>query len=278
MLPGCPCELCPGPSSAGLLAQKHRFEEPALSAAAEQPVWKSLAIGGHDSVRRVVKTTTTVFTERADGDTLWVMPIDMAAEFGEVLATREAGEQARHSIEHAISGLGSGHPVCLDFKDVSAITVPFADECVGQLLSSHLAGYYEDHPLMVTNANEDVRETLAAALRQRRLAVLSITDGSGAELLGGDELLGRTVEAAYEFGRPFAASEIAEKLSVTPQAANNRLKALLRSGALSRVRIVPERGGKEFLYAVPLASKGSKVRSAPSGNGRSRRGRSRLPA
>lgn len=208
------------------------------------------------------------------------MQIGMAAQFGQVLATREAGEAARHSIARAIDGLSAGQPVCLDFGGVDAITVPFADASVGQLLGSHLAGYYEDHPLMVTNANEDVRETLAAALRQRRLAVLSIVHGGGAELLGGDELLGRTVQAAYEFGRPFAASEIADKLRVTPQAANNRLKALLRSGALSRVRIVPERGGKEFMYVLPLPlpPNGTKVGTARSKNGRARRARPRLPA
>lgn len=202
----------------------------------------------------------------------------MAGDFGRVLSTRLAGEEARHSIERAIASLSSGQAVCLDFRDVTAITVPFADECVGQLLSSHLSGYYEDHPLFVANMNDDVRETLAAALRQRRLAVLSVADGSGAELLGGDDLLRRTVEAAYEIGEPFGAAEIADKLGVTAQAANNRLKALLRSGALSRVRIVPERGGKEFLYTLPLPSKRSGRQPGGAGDARSRRRRSRQPA
>ncbi len=206
------------------------------------------------------------------------MRINMAGEFGLVLSTRRAGEAARHSIERAIASLNPGQPVCLDFRRVSAITVPFADECVGQLLSSHLSGYYEDHPLLVANANDDVRETLAAALRQRNLAVLSVSNGSGAELLGGDDLLSRTVEAAYEIGEPFGAAEIADRLNVTPQAANNRLKALLRSGALSRVRIVPERGGKEFLYTLPLPSQRSKRQPSRSGDGRSRRRRPRQPA
>jgi DNA-binding transcriptional ArsR family regulator len=217
-----------------------------------------------------------VFTEGAVGDTLSEMQIDMAGDFGEVLSTRSAGEAVRGSIVGAINGLTPGQPVCLDFSGVSAITVPFAEECIGQLLSRHLAGYYEDHPLLLTNANEDVRETIAAALRPRRLAVLSTRNGGGAELLGGDELLGRTLQAAYEFRRPFAASEIADKLELTPQAANNRLKALLRSGALTRVRTVPEGGGKEFLYVLPLPQTGAKSRSGRSPGARARRAQPRL--
>lgn len=219
-----------------------------------------------------------VFTERADSDTLspMAMQVNMAGDFGQVLATRDAGKKARYSIERAITSLTPGDAVCLDFRDVEAITVPFADECIGQLLSSHLSGYYEDHPLVAASMNDDVRETVAAALRPRRLAVLSIPHGSGAELLGGDELLRRTVEVAYEIGQPFGAAEIADKLGVTAQAANNRLKALLRNGALSRVRIVRERGGKEFRYALPLPPKTGR-RTSVRDAGPARR-RSRQPA
>lgn len=226
----------------------------------------------------VVKTTTIVFTEGAVSDTLSKMQIDMAGDFGEVLSTRSAGEAVRGSIVRAINGLTPGQPVCLDFAGVSAITVPFAEESIGQLLSQHLAGYYEDHPLLLTNANEDVRETIAAALRPQRLAVLSTSNGGGAELLGGDEVLGRTLEAAYEFRRPFAATEIADKLELTPQAANNRLKALLRSGALTRVRTVPERGGKEFLYVLPLPEASTKRRAGSSRSARANKSRSRIRA
>jgi predicted transcriptional regulator len=52
----------------------------------------------------------------------------------------------------------------------------------------------------------------------------------------------------------FSVTEIAERLGVTPQAANNRIKALLRTGALSRQRSDPARGGREYLYRVPRAA------------------------
>jgi hypothetical protein len=63
-------------------------------------------------------------------------------------------------------------------------------------------------------------------------------------------LLDETIKLAQEL-RNFSALQIAGELGLSQQAANNRLKELVRNGALVRRRIVPERGGKEFLYAVP---------------------------
>jgi hypothetical protein len=167
-----------------------------------------------------------------------------------VLASREAGRTARSRIEHEIAAQRPGEPIALDFDGIAAISITFADECVGRLLSSRLAGYDEDHPLLALNANEAVRDTLDAALRARRLVLLSFGD-DGPELLGGDEVLTETLMEAVRL-RAFTVAQIAERLQLTPQAANNRLAHLVRSGALSRARIIPSRGGREFRYEVPL--------------------------
>jgi hypothetical protein len=169
-----------------------------------------------------------------------------------VLVTRDAGAQARRDIELRIVGLTPGHPIALDFAGVVAISVPFADEAIGQLLAGWAAGYYDDYPLLAVNADSDTRETVAAALRQRRLALLGIDNGAP-ELLGGDEVLSATLQEAHRLGT-FSAGELAMRLELSPQAANNRLKLLLRSGALRRTRVIPLRGGKEFAYAVPRES------------------------
>lgn len=44
----------------------------------------------------------------------------------------------------------------------------------------------------------------------------------------------------------------ANRLRISPQAANNRLKVLVSSGAVARERIVPAGGGKEFSYRVAI--------------------------
>ena len=68
-------------------------------------------------------------------------------------------------------------------------------------------------------------------------------------------MLATTLREAVSL-RSFNVHELAERLDLTPQAANNRLRLLLRSGALQRERAKPERGrgGREFRYRVPVAA------------------------
>jgi Winged helix-turn-helix DNA-binding len=48
--------------------------------------------------------------------------------------------------------------------------------------------------------------------------------------------------------------ELAERLNLSPQAANNRVRVLARSGALQRERVSQPRGGREFRYRIPVAA------------------------
>jgi hypothetical protein len=172
---------------------------------------------------------------------------------GKVLVSRAHGAAARGDLERRLAdpAIGRTDPVALDFDWVIAVDVPFADAFLGPLLSGRLAGYHGEHPLVAINVSEGVRETVDATLRQRRLHLLGITSGRPAELLGGDDILELTLRAAMAKGR-FSASDLARQLNITPQAMNNRLKILLESGALSRMRTVRPRGGKEFEYQVPV--------------------------
>jgi hypothetical protein len=202
-----------------------------------------------------------VFIDGAESTTLSDMGISLAkyGSRGGVLVTREDAMRARHDLEHLLAGsaLGPGTPLELDFSEVIAISVPFADEMLGQLLAGRLSGYYEDHPVIATNLSSEVAETVDLALRHRRLQLLALTEGE-ARLLGADELLEQTLRAAFQAGQ-FRASQLAEQLALSPQAMNNRLKMLLRSGAVRRERTPTPRGGKEFSYEVPLPP-GAKVR------------------
>jgi sugar/nucleoside kinase (ribokinase family) len=145
--------------------------------------------------------------------------------------------------------IGPTDPVALDFDQVEAVDVPFADAFLGALLSGRLAGYHGEHPIVAINVSEGVRETLDATLRRRRLHLLGVTLGQP-QLLGGDDILELTLRAALAAGR-FSAADLARRLNITPQAMNNRLKILLESGALSRIRTPRARGGKEFEYQAP---------------------------
>ena len=47
----------------------------------------------------------------------------------------------------------AGEPVAIDLRRVRAMSVPFADGFFVPLLSSWLAGYYDEHPILVFGAS-----------------------------------------------------------------------------------------------------------------------------
>jgi hypothetical protein len=215
-----------------------------------------------------------VFIASGESDRFPTVPIPMDA-YGDngVLVSRAGGAKAHDLIEHEIAALPDEAPVAFDFSKVRAMDVPFADESIAKLVGGKRAGYLEDHPLLALKLSPDVRDSLRAALRQRGLSLLSVND-DGVELLGGDEVMARTLDAARKLGE-FSVAEIADELDLKVQAANNRLRSLVESGALTRVRVVPERGGREFRYRFPELSFGG--RRSPGGS-RSTRSRRRAAA
>ena len=188
-------------------------------------------------------------TAITESDTLPAMHVPMK-RYGKqgVLDTRAGGAEARWDIERELASASVTEALVLDFDDVRAVTVPFVEECVGKLLAGRSTSYYDDHPVIAINANDDVRDTLDVTLGHRRLALLHASDPP--QLLGGDRILNATLREAWSL-QSFTATEVAARLGISAQAANNRLKALVASGALRRALIVPPGGGKEFAYTIP---------------------------
>ena len=171
------------------------------------------------------------------------------AKWNAFLATRERGRRVREDIEEKLAALSPGDSLAMDFADVEGITVSFGDECIAKLIIGRTTGDFVDRGLFVEGANEDVYETIDTVLARRKVAVVSMDRSGRPEILGEKGWLPATLEAALEL-RSFKASELAERLGITPQAVNNRMKLLVASGAVARERGVPEGGGKEFSYSV----------------------------
>jgi len=167
------------------------------------------------------------------------------------LATRDRGRRVREDVEREIGQLDAGRTLALDFAGVEGVTVSFGDELLAKLVIDRATGQSVDRGLVVEGANEDVRETLETVLLRRKVAAVSIDADGHPEVLGGPGWLPETLSAAVEL-RSFSAAELAERLSLTPQAANNRLSGLVATGGVVRERIVPEGGGKEFGYRVAI--------------------------
>jgi hypothetical protein len=167
-------------------------------------------------------------------------------------ASREQAEAARSALQAELLAHRSGsEPVGIDVRKIKAMSFPFADSFFGPLLAGWLSGYYDEHPLVVFGANRDVAETIDAALRLQNMGVVSVSDET--KLLGGEPALRETIDVAANLGR-FSATQLGVELGVSPQAVNNRLKALVRMGALVRQPVVVPGGGREFMYRVSDAT------------------------
>ena len=167
------------------------------------------------------------------------------------LATRERGRRVREEIEQHLRQLAPGETLPISFAGVEGITVSFGDECIAKLIVARLAGDFDDRGLVIEQTNADVRETLEAVLSRRKVAAVVLNASGEPEVLGEPSWVRETLSAAVSL-RSFRASELAERLHITPQAANNRLKMLVASGAVARERVIPDGGGKEFNYQVVI--------------------------
>jgi len=204
------------------------------------------------------------FIRTAESDTLEGVHFDLATwsngNGDGILTGRAEGERARAALELEIRALGSSDaPIAIDVGRVNVVSVPFADGFFVPLLSGWLSGYHDEHPVVLLGAREDVAETVDAVLRLRNMAILSMertprATGSDLEfeLLGGEPALREVVSVAARVGK-LTATDLANELGITAQAANNRLRALVRLGALARVAVHRVAGGREFEYRLPAA-------------------------
>jgi uncharacterized protein DUF4325 len=167
-------------------------------------------------------------------------------------ATRSFAAELRISLAEAEAEIRDDRLLEIDFSDVEAITVSFADELVGKLAAERRAYGPEDSFLRIANPSEEVAETIEVALQRRGLFIVSHRKGE-AQLLAAPPHLRETYAAALELGQ-FSARDLASTLGLKAPAANNRIKALAEAGALVRARQPVVGGGRQYSYEVSLAA------------------------
>jgi hypothetical protein len=190
------------------------------------------------------------FTALPEVATVGVMQFRLTdwAENG-VLAGRVQAEKARSNLTEELQRRRSEpEAVGIDLEGIEVMSFPFADSFFGPLLLARRAGYYIEHPIVVFEANQDVAETIDAVMHKQSTAIVAV-DGQ-TKLLGGEPALKHALTVAAMLGS-FSATRLGAELHVTPQGANNRLKALIDLGALVRVPILLPGGGREFEYRIP---------------------------
>ena len=183
------------------------------------------------------------------------MPIHTFKVPGPVGATRERGREFREKLEDLLRKANPGDIVEIDITEPEALSVSFSDELIGRLLAARAAGDFQDRAVIIVGASEDTRETIEAVLQRRNVpGVYRDSRTNQIVALAGASWFPETLRQASGLRASFRATELGEKLGLSPQAANNRLRALTTSGALVRERITPDRGGKEFEYRVAFRS------------------------
>lgn len=170
------------------------------------------------------------------------------------LVTRGDGVALREELEVALKTAAKrSADIELDFSAVTAMTHSFVDECLGRLLSKRAAGDLPPVLLTARGLNDETAEEIDIALSRRKLGLVR-TDGVMPVLLGADDYLKETFDQGAARG-DFRATDLAEELGTTPQNMNNRLKALVDSGALRRIRSTIPGGGREFVYQTASAAR-----------------------
>lgn len=171
-------------------------------------------------------------------------------QLGEFPATRPLGHEGRARLDDLLEGR-SNIDLTIDFGGVKVMNISFADEFLGKFLTSHDFAS-SGTTVKVAGLNPDNRYSVVVCVERRKTSV-TVREEDGTLTLVGDPILQETFEAARELCQ-FKSNDIGERLALTPQNANNRLKRLADAGALRKKQLTGStRGGKEFVYEVVTA-------------------------
>ena len=159
-----------------------------------------------------------------------------------VLSTRERGRVAADQVQEAFDR-GS---IVINFKSVEVATPSFLDEIVRRL--GGLLRGNEDRVVVITEANEDVADSLELVLDKHKMALATVRDDQ-LELLGGSAQLKTTLAAAQQMGS-FSAADLAKELEVKLPSLHQRLKGLMEAGAVAREPDESATRGKKHRYGA----------------------------
>jgi len=173
-------------------------------------------------------------------------PIYALNTHGEVLSTRPLGRDIGREIHDRLLETSA---LMISFAGVEVASAPFLDEVV-RAVRGTLAGGEANRLVAVVALNEDVQETLNIVLDKNKMSLASLDEGK-VELLGGNEMLRETLDAAVALGERFTAPELAERLRIKLPALHQRLKPLLDTGVLAREPDETAERGKRHRYRSP---------------------------
>lgn len=160
--------------------------------------------------------------------------------------TRERAVPIRKEILGLMDALGAGDVLALDTRNVQAFDFSFAAELFEGLIKHTRMG--DGHFLAVDGLTEYNRENLHRALESLDVCVIARHDGV-VELLGKVNVVdAETFAVVAKHPGPITAAALQERLGVSLNATNERLKKLLGLGLIRRTSARSAAGREQFLY------------------------------
>jgi len=172
-------------------------------------------------------------------------------QLGKYPATRALGQDGRGRLDDLL-GEREDIDLTIDFAGVEVMNISFADEFLGKFLTSH--DFSAKGTLVkIAGLNADNYYSVVVCIERRETQVVAVDQEDNLVLVG-DKMLADTFEQTIQLGS-FKANELAERMSLTAQNANNRLKRLAEAGAVRKAQVTGStRGGRDYLYGVPSAA------------------------
>lgn len=158
--------------------------------------------------------------------------------------TRDKGEWAFARLTSALSDVPEEGSLILQFPAGQVMDVSFADEAVIQLGQAIVDGKYGRRRLLLAGLTQDSIDNINAAIRLQRLklAFLSISPGRQWQVVGHlEDNLQETLTIVAQQSS-LTAPELADKLDLALNSANNRLKRLYDLRLIRREYEVSEKG------------------------------------
>jgi len=186
---------------------------------------------------------------------------------GRVLSTRTRGRRSADQLRAVADEPGD---LIVDFEGVEVASPPFLQEIVDAAQAIVHRDKATGRIVLFARMNADVGETMSYVVAKRKLTV-AYREGDQIELLEGKPHLVQTLRAAQQL-RSFTAPELATELKIENDTATQRLRKLLKTGALVREPDPEARQGIRHLYrvATPELTEMASRRAAASPTGASR--------
>lgn len=172
------------------------------------------------------------------------------------LVTRETGVVIRERLERELIGETDPTVAFLDFSGVGVVDYSCADEVIAKLVSRLLSAEYGDKFIVLEGLSSNQMENIEVALERKKLAVLSLQETEGWQIIGFlNNYLRKTLASVMERGN-ITLRELAEEGRIGLNTGGTRLLNLYKKRLIWRSEEVSREGGRQFVYKSLTAVRG----------------------